>query len=413
MATLLAGCPESNDEEDEGISLENDEEHEGSSLENVEGKERMGNLSSLSLHNRSHFYDRDNTALVQSFLNHGYAFVCLDEVLVSNLKESCIFSFFNTLTRVEKMKFQRFILEVNQNKGLVGYNKPSVCKEVYRVRRGSSNKDMDTWPSEAFYVTVLGILNSLEEIAGACIAALKDEVIRQLGLSFVEKHCRTWATPTKQSSLPQHVHSNSPMDFFHYFNNSASAEVQNCSVHVDPGILTVIPCASTPGLCVFDQASQSWVEVEKGLMVAGDCSHGHPSRDTVVVLLGDTLQRISNGIFRGTVHTVVHAHRPRLSCCYEMRPQVTTASGLSLVASSSYAISTSCKPAAAAPAEDASDKARKGIPSDGSLKESLGVGSVLLDTQSIAPVQQEEVRVHYSDCTDCSPPQKKKHRSVA
>jgi len=34
---------------------------------------------------------------------------------------------------------------------------------------------------------------------------------------------------------------------FHYFNTEESKNVPNCSIHVDPGLMTVVPCSETPG----------------------------------------------------------------------------------------------------------------------------------------------------------------------
>lgn len=70
--------------------------------------------------------------------------------------------------------------------------------------------------------------------------------------------------------------------------------------HTDTSFLTLIPCANTPGLDVFD--GEAWRRPE---------AHADPETD-VLVLPGELLELASNAKFRAAVHRVV-VRAPRVS----------------------------------------------------------------------------------------------------
>eukprot|EP01089_Gocevia_fonbrunei_P010475 TRINITY_DN2328_c0_g2_i1.p1 TRINITY_DN2328_c0_g2~~TRINITY_DN2328_c0_g2_i1.p1 ORF type:complete len:125 (-),score=13.65 TRINITY_DN2328_c0_g2_i1:4-378(-) len=76
-----------------------------------------------------------------------------------------------------------------------------------------------------------------------------------------------------------------------------------CTEHTDSGLVTVIPCAESPGLELLDWKTFKWEPVEK---------QGRPVT-TVAVLLGETFARLTCMHFQGTVHRVVR------SCDSDMR----------------------------------------------------------------------------------------------
>lgn len=55
--------------------------------------------------------------------------------------------------------------------------------------------------------------------------------------------------------------SSSPCDFF-FYNNLPQYDAPNCHTHVDPGMLTLVPCCTTPGLAIFSPRLKQWCSVE-------------------------------------------------------------------------------------------------------------------------------------------------------
>ncbi len=61
---------------------------------------------------------------------------------------------------------------------------------------------------------------------------------------------------------PPPAFSSSPFDLFHYFNTPQSTQ-PNCYEHVDPGMVTCVPCAAMPGLCIVDSCTSEWISIEE------------------------------------------------------------------------------------------------------------------------------------------------------
>ena len=115
------------------------------------------------------------------------------------------------------------------------------------------------------------------------------------------------------------VVSSSPFDLMFYPNAPEWSEVANSTAHVDsPGLVTVVPCALTPGLAILDQRDGRWIEVETLL---------EPCRD-VLVFGASSLQILSKSAFRAATHEVRKHAKPRLSLVYELRPSMRAASDL-------------------------------------------------------------------------------------
>jgi isopenicillin N synthase-like dioxygenase len=111
---------------------------------------------------------------------------------------------------------------------------------------------------------------------------------------------------------PPHKLGSSPFDLFYYNNTTAALNVPNCSEHIDPGYLTVVPCAEVQGLSIMDQESYEWIPVEKFLK---------PRREAVI-FPGNVLQRLSKFAILAGIHRVdKQPGVPRLSLVYELRPK--------------------------------------------------------------------------------------------
>lgn len=71
----------------------------------------------------------------------------------------------------------------------------------------------------------------------------------------------------------------------------------NTGAHTDTTFLTVIPCASAPGLEILNPSTGRWVRPE----AAGDCEAGAD----VMLLAGELLQVLGQGGYQAAVHRVV------------------------------------------------------------------------------------------------------------
>ena len=73
--------------------------------------------------------------------------------------------------------------------------------------------------------------------------------------------------------------------------------------HVDPGLVTLIPISQQPGLAVADPNADPndksrWQPVEALAHIAGI------SHDTVIVMVGETLELLTGGILPAGLHRV-------------------------------------------------------------------------------------------------------------
>jgi isopenicillin N synthase-like dioxygenase len=82
-------------------------------------------------------------------------------------------------------------------------------------------------------------------------------------------------------------------------------------IHVDIGLLTLIPAATTPGLQAFDKALRVWA-----------CLEDTRRRNDVVVFPSDVFRVLTSGFLAGTLHRVQRsAAAPRSSIPFILRPQ--------------------------------------------------------------------------------------------
>lgn len=79
--------------------------------------------------------------------------------------------------------------------------------------------------------------------------------------------------------------------------------------HQDIGLLTFVPKTVSPALDVYDFSKDGqWLEIENEL-----------SGDQIIVLVGETLSKISNNYFIAGVHRVRITAKPRISLVYQLR----------------------------------------------------------------------------------------------
>jgi len=112
--------------------------------------------------------------------------------------------------------------------------------------------------------------------------------------------------------LPSQQYSNNLLSVFRYFGTKQGTET--CDIHKDMGIISFIPVADVPGLQIMDYQTVSWVDIE---CVA--------EKSEVVVIIGETLDRLSAAYYPASVHRVIAsaADKPRTSIVYKARGKST------------------------------------------------------------------------------------------
>jgi isopenicillin N synthase-like dioxygenase len=105
--------------------------------------------------------------------------------------------------------------------------------------------------------------------------------------------------------------------FFHYYNTGPQC---GCQVHTDIGVVTLIPASSFAALEVMDFESFEWYNFEQPL---------HPN--DVMVLCGETLERLSAYYYRAVVHRVTPLPQERYSLVFLMRARPVRKGGIILI----------------------------------------------------------------------------------
>eukprot|EP01114_Cavostelium_apophysatum_P021566 TRINITY_DN7568_c0_g1_i1.p1 TRINITY_DN7568_c0_g1~~TRINITY_DN7568_c0_g1_i1.p1 ORF type:complete len:286 (-),score=34.91 TRINITY_DN7568_c0_g1_i1:6-863(-) len=191
----------------------------------------------------------------------------------------------------------------------VGYKK-NRPKERYQFRRCTGNYPM---PDEKFKESMFSTYNLFERISVACMEIILQDVSispRQV----LEHYLDDLIDFMPPSTSPLDKNSNygtSVFNLYHYFNTNETVSAENCAEHTDPGLITVLGKGTSFGLEVTDLKSGSYLGVEQFM---------EDGRD-LLVLPGETLQRLTGGKVRGNLHRVVKNGQSRINMAYEMRPK--------------------------------------------------------------------------------------------
>eukprot|EP00927_Polykrikos_kofoidii_P075203 TRINITY_DN71295_c0_g1_i1.p1 TRINITY_DN71295_c0_g1~~TRINITY_DN71295_c0_g1_i1.p1 ORF type:complete len:390 (+),score=67.49 TRINITY_DN71295_c0_g1_i1:173-1342(+) len=134
--------------------------------------------------------------------------------------------------------------------------------------------------------------------------------------------------------------SKSVLNFYKYF-NADTCEDEPCREHADPGLVTVLCRSTNPALQVrlprqpggtpgrSAEYDAEWHEIESVMDACGSeiarkdtnveaCNHGLQ----LLVIVGETLERLSGARLASCRHRVVPASGPRMNIAYELRPNV-------------------------------------------------------------------------------------------
>ncbi|KAI9025673.1 hypothetical protein DFJ74DRAFT_718347 [Hyaloraphidium curvatum] len=236
--------------------------------------------------------------------------------------------------------------------GFGGYHEPAPSKAVFRIRRGFEQRwpeaDVDTAELDRFRTAQLRALDALEEIVDAVLDVLDAEVsasnLPPLPRRFRDPHSRLPRTHPTSATTASSV---SPYDLFRYHNTPAVARSENCAEHVDPGVLTCVPCAATPGLALRmprtclpygaadEEMAEGWWWAAEDPEAAFQpslldlCAPGRPSGPArlvpghdILVIVDDALAEATKGKLDlpAVAHRVDKADRRRYSVVYERRP---------------------------------------------------------------------------------------------
>lgn len=166
-----------------------------------------------------------------------------------------------------------------------GYVEMPGIKEFWQMRHGAHNPFGET--SARFF----GLCT---EMGRTCLAALAR------GMMVPEERMVDNIVDPLDAPLSSTI-----FRFFHYY---ATKGRDACQVHTDIGLLTLIPASTLPSLEVMDFDEFDWYNFERPLQ-----------RNDVMVLCGETLERLTAYYFRAVVHRVCPTLDQRYSLVYLMR----------------------------------------------------------------------------------------------
>ncbi|CAE8597591.1 unnamed protein product, partial [Polarella glacialis] len=235
------------------------------------------------------------TRLRDALVQYGFAVLKVsarDSELFRRCARRFEHTFFRALPAATKERLQHF----DSSGGLKGWNRPSAAKEVFRVPENcKAALEASVWPpslrGRRLARDAQSARRRLWQLASACLRAVP------------------------RSPAVDEPSSPSPFDIFFYANdpeNLLAEDVANLSPHVDPGLLTLVPVAATPGLALrcpgAGPRGLRWCKVEEDMQL-------EPYRH-VVVFPGVALGLLAPA----TVHMVYK--KPgcaRVSLVYELR----------------------------------------------------------------------------------------------
>ena len=204
--------------------------------------------------------------------------------------------------------------ESGEGRAYLGYHhRPHFCKELFQLRGCSS-------AATAFPPTASRLRAAAERTYDA-LAACSAEALRivcaamrmpsEQVTKLIEPPLAAQAshTPLSQSNLTIFRYSPALGDEAEVAAAGGVTPNVHCPYHTDVGLVTIIPCGTSPGLHVFDHEPgyEGWVDVE------ADMPPGH-----AVIFGGESLHRLSNHWLLPGVHEVSSVAAERLSCPFQL-----------------------------------------------------------------------------------------------
>jgi len=154
-----------------------------------------------------------------------------------------------------------------------------------------------------FKTNMLAVYSLFEDLANLCL-----EVVLQHFDVDISELLRHYGDA---SPLPESTFGCSVFNVYHYF-NTPDITAQNCVQHIDPGLITVLAKSSiSEGLEITEGVTGNWRPIERSMR-----------ENDVLVLIGETLERVTDHRVKGNLHRVEKSTKPRLNLTFEMRPRL-------------------------------------------------------------------------------------------
>lgn len=184
---------------------------------------------------------------------------------------------------------------------------------------------------DALAASIVEATAALEELSKSCFAACCEEagVSAKDMLSQIGDHGYTPSASSKGKGK-------SVLNLYHYFNDDECDE-EPCREHADPGLLTLLCRSTNAALQVRIPQRDSNTSVEsrgyepvwRDVEAAMDLAATHEMKEVaeqpglvLLVIVGETLERLTQGRLSACQHRVVKVAGDRLNLAYEMRPRV-------------------------------------------------------------------------------------------
>jgi hypothetical protein len=258
-------------------------------------------------------------------------FKCLNAAWLASKN---FFSHANVVQKVEDTMITKYG-RIN-HLSLLGFNRPSPHKLLFRVSfLNGRPESLQPWPDELDNGQLKELSLKLSSCLHALLSALLEQIQMQLDEQFkneaVNEACHK--KRKKENSTNQKKHaidlSHCPLDYFYY--HTPNKQVENCSEHVDRGLLICICLTNVAGLEVLSRQDGVWYCPEK-LSICEKLYRDYPTgcSNLICILSGDQLKTIfsldDNDIeerYPG-LNACVHRVKKELSACrlsisYELR----------------------------------------------------------------------------------------------
>jgi isopenicillin N synthase-like dioxygenase len=150
------------------------------------------------------------------------------------------------------------------------------------------------WPQhDGFMQEARSLFQDMDAEARKCLVSVAK------GLQIQEDKLLKLCDAAIAEKLPLQETSTSFMHLFMY--NALGSGAEQCVPHTDSGLVTIIPHATNPGLELLSWATGQWVAVEK---IKNVIENNNLNDNIIVVLIGETLSRLTCTHLQATVHRV-------------------------------------------------------------------------------------------------------------
>mmetsp|Transcript_6729 Transcript_6729/g.12663 ORF Transcript_6729/g.12663 Transcript_6729/m.12663 type:complete len:344 (-) Transcript_6729:29-1060(-) len=253
------------------------------------------------------------------------------------------------------------------NHNLLGFNRPSPYKLLFRVifSNGKSPDSMQPWPDDiddgSLKESSLRLMPCLHDLLCEVMVEIKRQLVDDAHYVLkenddeqeprykkrkIEDYYQYYVDKSSSNddgSLLDPLFSSCPLDYFYY--HTKDEKVENCSEHVDRGLLICISLTNVAGLEVLSRQDGMWYCPEMVSIRESQYTDNETGcSDLVCILSGDQLRNVAMGPIEGRrrssdnfeeegrgrfpgLNACVHRVRQKLSACrlsitYELRHKI-------------------------------------------------------------------------------------------